>query len=229
MAFFAIKHEEKVAALLFLLEEVIDPEQQTILFVATKHHVEFFRELLSSLKFSVSYVYGALDPTARKINVADFRNGRTKLLIVTDVAARGIDIPLLDNVINYDFPSVPKLFVHRVGRVARAGRLGYAYSLVTMDEVFPGFLGSLGAISQLRKFPYFIDLQLFLGRSLVICNEENTEHDSSSLVFGAIPQEVVDQRLERLKRMLGDSSSLVRYLELLILFRRLTRSCSPDG
>jgi superfamily II DNA/RNA helicase len=59
---------------------------------------------------------------ARKINIAKFRAGRAQFLVVTDVAARGIDIPLLDNVINYDFPPQPKLFVHRVGRAARCGQ-----------------------------------------------------------------------------------------------------------
>ena len=58
-----------------------------------------------------------------------------QILVVTDVAARGIDIPLLDNVINVDFPAKPKLFVHRVGRAGRAGRLGKAYSMVAPDEV----------------------------------------------------------------------------------------------
>jgi superfamily II DNA/RNA helicase len=57
------------------------------------------------------------------------------VMIVTDVAARGIDIPLLDNVINFDFPSRPKLFVHRVGRTARNGATGNAYSLVVPEEV----------------------------------------------------------------------------------------------
>lgn len=73
--------------------------------------------------------------SARKINVAKFRARKVNLMLVTDVAARGIDIPLLDYVINYDFPAKPKLFVHRVGRVARAGRSGDAYSLVSPDEV----------------------------------------------------------------------------------------------
>lgn len=72
---------------------------------------------------------------ARKINVAKFRAGKVSLLLVTDVAARGIDIPMLDYVINYDFPAKPKLFVHRVGRVARAGRSGDAISLISPDEV----------------------------------------------------------------------------------------------
>ena len=72
-----------------------------------------------------------------------------KYLIVTDVAARGIDIPLLDNVINYNFPPAAKLFVHRVGRAARQGRVGTAINIVDSDEL-----------------PYMVDLHLFLGRSL---------------------------------------------------------------
>ena len=72
---------------------------------------------------------------ARKINIAKFRARKSMIMIVTDVAARGIDIPLLDVVINYDFPPTPKLFVHRVGRVARAGRHGIAYNMISVDEV----------------------------------------------------------------------------------------------
>jgi len=63
-----------------------------------------------------SYSYSALHPTARKITVAKFRNKMTRVLVVTDLAARGIDIPMLDVVINFNFPAKPKLFVHRVGQ-----------------------------------------------------------------------------------------------------------------
>lgn len=100
-------------------------------------------------------------------------------MIVTDVAARGIDIPLLDNVINFDFPAKPKLFVHRVGRAARAGRLGTAYSLLTRDEL-----------------PYLIDLHLFLSRPLIPAPVRSLQQaaaaapdlDPSTSVYGTFPQ-----------------------------------------
>ena len=60
-------------------------------------------------------MYSSLDQTARKINISKFRNKKAMVLLVTDVAARGLDIPMLDNVVNYNFPSKSKLFVHRVG------------------------------------------------------------------------------------------------------------------
>lgn len=121
MQFFGARRVNKIALLLFLLRDVIADGKQCVVFVATKHHVEYLAELLTKEGHNVTYSYGAMDPTARKINVAKFREQKADTLIVTDVAARGIDIPLLDYVINFDFPTKPKLFVHRVGRVARAG------------------------------------------------------------------------------------------------------------
>ncbi|KAJ3027933.1 ATP-dependent RNA helicase ddx54, partial [Rhizophlyctis rosea] len=150
MYFFSVKQEEKEAALLNLFRTCISPEQLTILFVATKHHVEYVHGLLLSAGIQSTYIYGALDQQARRIHLARFRSAKDKVLVVTDVAARGLDVPLLDNVINYDFPASSKVFVHRVGRAARAGREGKAWSLVASDEV-----------------PYLMDLQLFTGRPLV--------------------------------------------------------------
>lgn len=75
----------------------------------------FNLQLLSSEGIDCAYIYSALDQTARKINIGKFVHRKAMVLIVTDVAARGIDIPLLDNVINYNFPAKAKLFLHRVG------------------------------------------------------------------------------------------------------------------
>ena len=102
---------------------------------------------------------------------------------MTDLAARGIDIPLLDNVINYNFPAKSKLFVHRVGRVARAGRSGRAYSLVAGDEL-----------------AYFIDLQLFFGNPVKLI-DKNASKDSEDWhnSLGAIPQSIHDEYADNLK------------------------------
>ena len=80
-------------------------DQQTIVFASTRHHVEMLYELLLTAGYACAAIYGSLDPAARKIALGKFRAGKAKVLIVTDVAARGIDVPLLDNVVNFDFPS----------------------------------------------------------------------------------------------------------------------------
>lgn len=117
LTFFTMRRDQKSAALLLLLRDQIKREEQTIIFSATRHHVEYLHGLLTACGYSSVPVYGQLDPAARKINLAKFRMKKCEILLVTDVAARGIDIPLLDNVVNYDFPCKPKLFIHRAGRV----------------------------------------------------------------------------------------------------------------
>ncbi len=101
-------------------------------------------------------------------------------MIVTDLAARGIDIPLLDNVIHYDFPTKMKLFIHRSGRTARAGQAGTSYSLITPDEL-----------------AYMHDLSIFVGRTHhdKIDSESGTNlvTDPNKICYGRIPQHLVDE------------------------------------
>ncbi|KAJ2730605.1 ATP-dependent RNA helicase dbp10 [Coemansia sp. BCRC 34962] len=154
------------------------PRCQTIVFVSTKHHVEYLNGLLTEFGFAVSHIYGSLDQSARKIQIARFTAGKTQVLVVTDVAARGIDIPILENVINYDFVDSSKVFVHRVGRVARAGRRGWAYSLVTAEEL-----------------PHVLDLQLFLGRPLhlgtsVYAKNSRQPSYNKEIILGQFPLEL---------------------------------------
>lgn len=174
LAFFTVRQDDKPAALLHLLRETIPAGQQTIVFASTKHHVEFLQaggparfarpvHMLSLPSFSSfcycdgqalltsdgvpsAAVYGAMDQAARKISVAKFRAGKVQFLIVTDVAARGIDIPLLDNVVNYDFPPKPKLFVHRAGVLSgrRPGLHGGGRSSM-LDPFAPLVCRSCGA------------------------------------------------------------------------------------
>ncbi|KAL6948968.1 ATP-dependent RNA helicase dbp10 [Hanseniaspora vineae] len=126
-------------------------EKATIIFVPTRHHVEYISNLLKDCGFLVSYIYGSLDQHARRQQLYNFRIGLTSLLVVTDVAARGIDIPILANVVNYSLPASSKIFIHRVGRTARAGNKGWAYSIVSESEL-----------------PYLLDLELFLGRKILL-------------------------------------------------------------
>ncbi|KAK2911431.1 hypothetical protein Q8A67_003564 [Cirrhinus molitorella] len=179
LSFFHLRLDDKPALLLHLLRNVVKPPEQTVVFVATKHHVEYLKELLTVEGVECAYIYSALDQTARKINIGRFVHRKAMVLVVTDVAARGIDIPLLDNVINYNFPSKAKLFLHRVGRVARAGRGGTAFSLVCPDEV-----------------PYLYDLHLFLGRPIQLALPEHT-HDADG-VFGRVPQSILDDEESQL-------------------------------
>ena len=151
LGFFTVRAEDKPAALLWTLRVLLPQEQQAIVFVATRHTAEYLTQLLDAAGgLTVLAVYGAQDMETRKDNLEAFRTRKARVLIVTDVAARGLDIPLLDNVINYDFPDRAKLFVHRVGRVARQGRAGSALSLVTSGDL-----------------PYFLDFLLFFGRPAV--------------------------------------------------------------
>ncbi|KAI9458545.1 ATP-dependent RNA helicase DBP10 [Russula earlei] len=207
MAFFSVKQDEKDACLLVLLRDIIrvplgptgsnDQEpgdeakgkrvfqdqftapHQTLVFAATKHHIEYLTALLTAAGYAVSHIYGSLDQSARKQQMDQFRRGRTNVLVVTDVAARGIDIPVLANVVNYDFPQGARVFVHRVGRTARAGRSGWAWSFVSSTEL-----------------PYLVELQLFLGRPLTRDAPGDSEASyADSLVLGAFPREVVDDEV----------------------------------
>jgi len=166
---------------------------QTVVFVSTKHHVEYLTALLSAAHYAVSPIYGSMDQTARKISLSRFRSGQTQILVVTDLAARGIDVPGVENVINYDFPNGTRAFVHRVGRTARAGRTGWAYTLVTPAEM-----------------PYLLDLELFLTRPLThLPLPAGTEPDyAHTLLLGAAPRSLTDTDLDAHRSLLRHHPAL---------------------
>ncbi|KAK7091946.1 ATP-dependent RNA helicase DDX54-like [Littorina saxatilis] len=188
LSFLSCLADDKEAVLLHLLRNVISERELTVVFAATKHHVEYLQTLLTQCGISCTYIYSSLDQTARKIHVAKFQHKQVKVMIVTDLAARGIDIPQLDNVINFNFPAKAKLFVHRVGRVARAGRSGTAYSLLSSDE-----LGHL------------VDLHVFLGRSLKTVPKGAGQLEDEDGYFGLIPRSVINDQLDELRLVNSES------------------------
>uniref|UniRef100_A0A2P2JPG4 RNA helicase n=2 Tax=Rhizophora mucronata TaxID=61149 RepID=A0A2P2JPG4_RHIMU len=205
LTFFTLRQEEKHAALLYLIREHISSDQQTLIFVSTKHHVEFLNILCREEGIEPSVCYGDMDQDARKIHISKFRARRTMLLIVTDVAARGIDIPLLDNVVNWDFPPKPKIFVHRVGRAARAGRTGTAFSFVTSEDM-----------------PYLLDLHLFLSKPIraapteeevlqdmdAVMNKIDQAVANGETIYGRFPQTVLDLVADRVRQIIDSSVEL---------------------
>lgn len=190
--------------------DVVKPHESptphsTIVFAATKHHVDYLAGLLRKSGFAVSHAYGSLDQTARKLQVQDFRTGMTNILVVTDVAARGIDIPILANVVNYDFPAQPKIFVHRVGRTARAGQRGWSYSLVCESDA-----------------PYLLDLQLFLGRRLILGRDRaGLMNYTEDIVVGSLARDQLERNCEWVGKLLDEDLDLTALQSVSIKGERL--------
>lgn len=107
----------------------------SIIFTRTIHETQRLSILLRSLGFSAIPLHGGLSQTQRLGALSKFRSGSRSILVATDVAARGLDIPSVDLVLNYDLPSDSETYIHRVGRTARAGKAGKAVSLVTQYDV----------------------------------------------------------------------------------------------
>ncbi|KAH7888670.1 P-loop containing nucleoside triphosphate hydrolase protein [Phlebopus sp. FC_14] len=163
---------------------------QTLVFAATKHHVEYLSALLTAAGYAVSALYGSLVQSTRTYQMTQFLAQKTQILVVTDVAARGLDIPVLEHVVNYDFPVGARIFVHRVGRTARAGRKGWAWSFVSHAEA-----------------AYLCDLQLFLGRPLLNVASHppsaytSEESYTQSLILGPFPRDVIDAEVEYIRSL----------------------------
>lgn len=219
--------DEKVASLLTVVRRILseDENRSVVIFAATHRSVEYLVQMLRAVlgvyakntagdeTAGVVCVHGNLDQGARVEAVAHFRKRLSRVLIVTDVAARGIDLPDLDVVINFDMAPAPKLFVHRVGRVGRAGRPGMAINLVAPDEM-----------------PYVIDTLLFLARGVAFAEDEDVafgrlgmkegEGDvkdawashalamETSFLIGALPKSCIDDDMEVVKKQIERSCEL---------------------
>ncbi|OWB55990.1 hypothetical protein B5S28_g1880 [[Candida] boidinii] len=119
--------------LIYLLNEYIG--KSTIIFTRTCAHAQRTALLARILGFSAIPLHGQLSQAQRLGALNKFKSGEKSILVATDVAARGLDIPSVDLVINYDIPTDSKAYIHRVGRTARAGRSGKSVSLVTQYDL----------------------------------------------------------------------------------------------
>ncbi len=129
---YTIQRDQKIDALRTLLDERDD--EAVIVFGKTKHGVKKLARQLDAMGYPVGALQGNLRQNARERVMRDFRSGETPILVATNVAARGLDVEGVGQVINYDLPESPQLFTHRVGRTGRMGREGEAITFVTREE-----------------------------------------------------------------------------------------------
>ncbi len=130
--FVLVEHVKKFPVLLNILKSK-NPEL-TLIFVRTKFGADKLARNLDRSGHSAVAIHGNLSQNRRDSAMHAFRQGRTKLLVATDIAARGIDVSGITHIINYDLPDEPAVYSHRVGRTARAGASGQAISLVMPDQ-----------------------------------------------------------------------------------------------
>ncbi len=122
----------KPATLAAILKaEAID---RALVFTRTKHGADKVVRNLARADIAAEAIHGNKSQNQRERVLAAFRQGRVRILVATDIAARGIDVDGVSHVVNYDLPNVPESYVHRIGRTARAGAEGIAISLCTRDE-----------------------------------------------------------------------------------------------
>ncbi len=123
---------DKQSLLIHLLKE--NNIRTALVFTRTKHGADKVVRFLHNANIRAAAIHGNKSQNARQGALNDFKNGRLKVLVATDIAARGIDIDELTHVFNYDLPNVPETYVHRIGRTGRAGNLGTAIAFCDVEE-----------------------------------------------------------------------------------------------
>ena len=118
----------------WLIKNLQPPVVNALVFSRTKHGADKIAKDLTKQGIPAAAIHGNKSQTARVTALEDFKSGKTKVLVATDIAARGIDISELSHVFNYDLPEVPETYVHRIGRTARAGADGTAVSFCAPEE-----------------------------------------------------------------------------------------------
>lgn len=141
-----------------LLQEILkdDNIKNVLVFTRTKHGANKVVKTLIDNKISAEAIHGNKSQTARQKALANFKSKTTRVLVATDIAARGIDVDELEYVINYELPNIPETYVHRIGRTGRAGANGIALSFCDIEEKF-----------------YLKDIERLIGKSVPIIDNHN--------------------------------------------------------
>jgi ATP-dependent RNA helicase RhlE len=131
-AFYPVANHLKTALLLKLLKST--DTTSVLVFTRTKHRAKNLGKKLSDAGFRSASLQGNLSQSRRQASLDGFREGKFQILVATDIAARGIDVTRISHVINFDIPSTPDAYIHRIGRTGRATRSGEAFTFVTGED-----------------------------------------------------------------------------------------------
>ena len=127
-----VEKKEKSQLLISILQKAED--QSVLIFSRTKHNADKIVRILGKAGIGSQAIHGNKSQAARQSALGNFKSGKTKVMVATDIASRGIDINELPLVINYDLPDVPETYVHRIGRTGRAGNEGTALTFCSQEE-----------------------------------------------------------------------------------------------
>jgi superfamily II DNA/RNA helicase len=131
--FFPVAQHLKTALLLKLLDA--ERTEAVLIFTRTRHRARKLGGKLAKLGYRSTSLQGNLSQAQRKKAMNGFKSGKYKVLVATDIAARGIDVAAVSHVINFDMPSTPEIYIHRIGRTGRAQRSGEAFTLYSSDDM----------------------------------------------------------------------------------------------
>ncbi len=131
-----------------LLIETLRSSSQALVFTRTKHGANKVVRQLAKAGISAAAIHGNKSQSARETALAAFKSGRTRIVVATDLASRGLDVKELPLVVNYDLPNEPEVYVHRIGRTGRAGSVGTAVSFCSREEL--PYLGSIEKLTRRR-------------------------------------------------------------------------------
>src|SRR4029453_18385709 len=127
-----VNQAEKIALLATVLRS--EPVERALVFSRTKHGADKIVRQLEAAGIAAGAIHGNKSQAQRERALAAFKSGEMKVLVATDIAARGIDVPGVSHVVNFDLPDVPEQYVHRIGRTARAGADGIPIAFCSPDE-----------------------------------------------------------------------------------------------
>lgn len=227
-----VRSEERLALLIKMLQKLDKAAGQTIVFVSTRYVVELLEKVLRDyLELNGGYLFGKMDTEHRTDVLGDFRSGKLKFLVVTDLCARGIDIPDVDFIIHFEFPQNIKSFIHRSGRTARAGKYGTAFMFLTRQELPIAFdvertvgrqiaTNEFGALTELTTKPINFEALVDhlsakkLGKSPTHPVFEQLIEKTHTIHLGTIPDDYLYDtvhRLENIRKMNEDIGKLEKY------------------